>query len=397
MKNSLSFFDLQEEQKDTFMQLANRVFNVSNLLKNNKNIALCKEQYSVLCAPAGTGKTYLLARFIDFCTKAGIKTTVLAFTGRAAGQLKKSGIPASTIHSLLFTPTIDEDGDLLRFDEKSLELLKAETGDIIIVDEGSMVPFKLHESLSKIGKPMIYSGDYDQLDPVDNSNKSFNPMTSLVDAFTLTKSRRFDDNSGIGRICAKLRESNILPRMGNGKDLKIIRKNMVIDLEFHKKNQYDAIICGTNKTRKRINGLVRAARGYDDEFPVKGEIVMCLKNDVVSHTPISNGELFVVEGSIIGKEKSRFFIKSLDVEDKKLTVYVHNETWTTEKMPEVGRNDETHYSVFTFGYAFSTWKAQGSGFDTVLYFDEDVSYFTDQRKFRYTGCSRAMSELTIAV
>ena len=50
---------------------------------------------------------------------------------------------------------------------------------------------------------------------------------------------------------------------------------------------------------------------------------------------------------------------------------------------------------FVNGYAATVFKCQGSEFDMPLYYDEDVSWFVDQRKFRYTGITRAKQKLVL--
>jgi exodeoxyribonuclease-5 len=221
-------------------------------------------------------------------------------------------------------------------------------------------------------------------------------MVSLsAPVVSLTKIRRFDENSGIGFICAHLRKANSFPRVKK-EGLTMIRKSEPMTLKFHQENEFDVVICGTNKTRKKLNELIRSAKGFYEDTPEIGEVVVCLRNDVVSNTKISNGERFKISGIMkLSNDENRYNLQSLD-RDVNVWVTVANETWITERVPEKYSRD-SGMNQFGFGYALSSHRCQGSSFEKVLFIDEDVSYFIDQRRYRYTGCSRAMTHLTVAI
>jgi hypothetical protein len=124
---------------------------------------------------------------------------------------------------------------------------------------------------------------------------------------------------------------------------------------------------------------------------------MCLSNDLVGGTRINNGELFKVEWMIRGEEVSSFVLGALD-RDIRVTVKVHNDCWMGECGPRhLPKDPDTNLAIFGFGYASTSYKIQGSQADRVLMIDEDVSFFLDRRKYRYTCASRARQHLTIAV
>ncbi|WGH49639.1 deoxyribonuclease [Alishewanella phage vB_AspM_Slicko01] len=380
----MNFSDLYEDQQVALIQILDFLIN-----KNSKII--------VFKAPAGCGKTTVLKVLAKVLSSSSNKISFMAFAGRAASQLSKSGLDAGTCHSYLYDPVIDSKGVLLRWTAKDRNDIKDRCGNFIAVDEGSMINEKMHNEITSIGLPVIYCGDYDQLEPVDiDSSNKFNPMETL-DAPTVTLStiRRFDEQSGIGFVAKTLRKENTIPRIKMD-GLKFITRTRALNIQFHKENQFDVIVCGTNKFRKSLNDLVRRARGLNDYKPMVGERIVCLKNDVVDGKVISNGELFDVIGiNKIAKDVSSYFIKGVD-RDISLLVKVPDETWITETIsPEY--NKSNGYNLFSYGYALSCHKVQGSSFERVLFIDEDVSYFLDRRRFRYTACSRAVSELTIAI
>ena len=53
---------------------------------------------------------------------------------------------------------------------------------------------------------------------------------------------------------------------------------------------------------------------------------------------------------------------------------------------------------FTYAYAITVWKAQGSEWDKVLLFEEDFPYNKEEkRKFIYTGITRAAKKLIVVL
>ena len=69
-------------------------------------------QIFVLCGYAGTGKTFL----VDYVVRAlglvaGESAAFVAPTGKAASVLIQSGVPATTVHSLIYTREEDVEVD----------------------------------------------------------------------------------------------------------------------------------------------------------------------------------------------------------------------------------------------------------------------------------------------
>lgn len=347
----------------------------------------------------GSGKTYTLRQALDFLATFGIHGFIGAYTGRAAAQMRKTGLSARTLHKLLYKPVIDENGDLLFFTARDWDEVRAEAGRYICVDEGSMIPQDMMRTLLEIGVPVIVSGDYFQLPAVDPTNKvEFNAMLDVEGTrLSLTKNRRVDPEAeGLYNVTEILRDRNVIPRIA-GTGYKTVKKQDILHIDFHRDNRYDIILCGMNKTRNNINKLVRSARGHHSDLAEDGELVICLQNTVVNEVDINNGEIFQVEYSLQGKEDSIYTLRNIET-DETVRVKVFNETWQTEK-PKQGYSPKRDGAVgiFGFAYAISVHKSQGSTFDNVLFYDEDVSFFLDQQRFRYTACSRAAKTLTVAI
>lgn len=358
-------------------------------------------------AMGGTGKTHTMRNVVRFLKSKirgdSFNGAVVSFTGRAASQLSKDGISATTTHALLYTPVMDEHGDLVSWDRNSTDEIRQEY-DYIVVDESSMLPSGILKDILSIGLPVILTGDSEQLDSVDSEIKDFNVMSGEYDQYefithpdvTLEVNRRIDEDCmGITKMTLHCRKNNSIPRIG-GKGLKYVLKKKVFSEAFHRENQYDAIICGTHSTRRDITDLVRNARGFYDSRPEVGEVLMNLVNTVIGKSQVYNGDLFTVVGRIDGIDEATYFLKSEDGK-KELTVPIYDSTFTQETRPSKAKEGQRQYGYFTFGYVMTCHKAQGSTFNSVLFVDEDTSYFLNQKKFRYTAVSRAAKLLTVTM
>lgn len=378
----MDVIDLQGEQLEAFAKCINHFTNKVG------------GKYLIFGAPGGCGKTFVLRRVVSYMKRFNRSIAVIAYTGRAASQLSKDGVEASTCHSLIYKPRFDQYENIVGWDERSTQEILESCRDGIVVDESSMIPEKIHKVLDKLGIQIIYSGDFHQLPPVEPDGSNFNAMVSVPgEVVTLEENRRFGMDTGIGFISSHLRNEDSIPRVKK-EGLSYARKNAVLTEKFHIDNRFDVIACGMNKTRKKINNLVRQARGYHSEIPEVGETVVCLRNTLLITGKINNGELFTVEGVIPGHKISTFMLMAEDGKDL-ITVSVMNDCWNSEQSPTT--EGKLGLQMFGFGYCLSVHKIQGSTFNTVLFVDEDVSFFLDRKKFRYTAVTRAAKHLCIAI
>lgn len=119
----------------------------------------------VITGGPGTGKTTTILGIISLLKMTGLDIQLAAPTGRAAKRMTETcGFEAKTIHRLLgFKPPngYEHDGD------------NPLTGDVLIVDECSMIDIVLMNSLLKAvpdGMKVILVGDIDQLPSVGPGN-----------------------------------------------------------------------------------------------------------------------------------------------------------------------------------------------------------------------------------
>ena len=124
-------------------------------LRHCKRNHLCDERK--LQAPAGRGKTFLL-NYIA-ANNPDLKIIMLAPTNAAASLLPEG----RTVHSALnLRPR--KDGEFIYLEQVSVPRL---SGDVIAVDERSMISAELREFLLGTGLPILYVGDKYQLPPVE--------------------------------------------------------------------------------------------------------------------------------------------------------------------------------------------------------------------------------------
>lgn len=110
---------------------------------------------------AGTGKTTSVRVITDAMTSQGLTVLAGAYTGRAAKNLSESiGMEATTLHAMLGAKG-----------ENDFNTEMVEQADAILVDELSMVPAPLFETIvssMKNGARLYCIGDEGQLEPINN-------------------------------------------------------------------------------------------------------------------------------------------------------------------------------------------------------------------------------------
>jgi len=184
----------------------------------------------VLIGPGGTGKTFTINKVAEYLKNNMPYSNVvyLAPTHQAKITLSKSvnnnntgaEINVNTITSALGL-VMDEDGNFVAGGSE-----KISPSDILIIDEASMITEKQYSEIMNIlasgsGK-VIFMGDNAQLPPIrDNDdaeiagkklnvlNKEDSPAfgKNTKHHSVLSKVERFDENSKLGKIIAKLRDS----------------------------------------------------------------------------------------------------------------------------------------------------------------------------------------------
>lgn len=335
---------------------------------------------------AGVGKTVLIRSIVERMSEKGKYIACVAFAGKAVSVLRKKGVHrAQTLHSLMYKPD-KIDGKLVFTKVLDLEC------DGVIVDEASMINSSLYDDLLSFGIPVVFIGDHGQLEPIgDNPGIMENPHIRLE------KIHRQAEGSPILWLAHLFRQGKkpnwaSIPK---GEGIRAISKVEAM-ATCH---QYDAVICGFNKTRRLICEQVRDNLGYTGDLVV-GERLICLKND--RNSGFFNGQSFQV--TAIGEKKRVYsgsgFVDCVEAdlrledgnERKKITIWLAK---GADEKPEFGR--EQGVILCDYAYAITCHRAQGSQWDKVLIIEEVWRAKWSWQRWTYTATTRAAKELAWVV
>lgn len=388
------------------------------------------EPESRLFGYAGTGKTTIAHQIA--LHQPG-QTLFAAFTGKAASVLTRKGCPATTIHSLIYLPTGDRQGEIDKLNEKyeelddvttdyameltdaimELEALKHKPGfvlnpgsdlafaDLLIVDEVSMVDRNLAADLLAFGVPIIALGDPAQLPPVGSGGYFTKGGEKVADSM-LTDVRRQAEGGDIIELATEVRNSRLLPKDNPQVYRQISRSGAM---------EADQILVGKNSTRWSKNLKMRKLLGRDGVILAKGEKIICLENN--KNLRCMNGQMFFIQDTreskrdnIIeallwcdcpGWDPDHLTCSDCRWTPKWLPLHIggflsEEEEARTKVMP-YGKKQAAMFA--TYGYAITVHKAQGSEWKNVLLFDESAVFRKDGWRWLYTGITRASEGLVV--
>lgn len=254
---------------------------------------------------AGTGKSTIIGIFSKWLDhRIGRGNIVYTAPIHRANVITKQNNPNANVYTLSalfgFTPDTDEAMERESLDLRELEFrsknqVKYEPGQLIIIDEASMVQDGLYEYIQKIvakdGVSVIYVGDSAQLRPVKSDHISKVFTSDGVPQITLTKVERTGDNP-ILKEATRLRRGEGLSYQTDINDKgqgvlytsgdAIIDKNLkqiVTSEEFNADPLHFRVLTATNAAVSAYNSKIRSLRYGKFAKPfVKGDIIMGYSN-----------------------------------------------------------------------------------------------------------------------
>lgn len=273
---------------------------------------------------AGTGKSTIIGIFSKWLNnRIGRGNIVYTAPTHRANVITKQNNPNANVYTLSalfgFTPDTDiamEQGslDLRELEFRAKNQMKYEPGQLIIIDEASMVQDGLYEYIQEIvakhSGSVIYVGDSAQLRPVKSDHISKVFTSDGVPQITLTKVERTGDNP-ILKEATKLRRGEGLSYQtdindkGQGvlytSDDAIIDKNLkqiVTSEEFNADPLHFRVLTATNAAASTYNSKIRSLRYGKFAKPfVKGDIIMGYSNKLRkpdgSYRLINSGDYIV--------------------------------------------------------------------------------------------------------
>ncbi|MBL0343458.1 MAG: AAA family ATPase [Bacteroidetes bacterium] len=257
---------------------------------------------------AGTGKTTIISALVKTLPKFGVKTVLMAPTGRAAKVMATySKRQAFTIHRKIYRPKQNEGTGF------SYSLApNTHTNTLFIVDEASMISDKSGMQESFFGGQnllqdlidfvsagencrLLLVGDNAQLPPVGQIESPALDIKHLTRVygrraghFELTEVVRQEKDSGILKNATDLRN-----------EIRIGGKNIQFDsqfTDFEKVNGYElgeklatdysslgpegvVVVCRSNRSANNYNKQIRYSGLYFEDEICAGDYLMCVKNN----------------------------------------------------------------------------------------------------------------------
>lgn len=373
---------------------------------------------------AGTGKTTIIRMLMEKLGLSSGEVRFAAYTGKAAMVMRKTGLNAQTIHSLIYIPVPpsqdecqklaiaiakEEDmvikqklkGDLkekskVHFAKRSKSESDLRRARLCVLDECSMVNDEMLGDLLSFDVPLLVLGDPGQLPPIDG----LGALTRETPDVMLTEIHRQAKDNPIIDFATRARNGIYIPQIKLGNSAHLAQGSLSSEHVL----AFSQIICGKNATKQRLNERLRGLRGYEGIYPVVGEKLICLKNN--AEDGLFNGLMCeVVEvGELLDTSIQLRIKRETDGPgDDPLAVKAlraHFESYKDKTALEnVKWWEKDGVDEFDFGYAITVHKAQGSQWDSVLLWDDGMFKGwkpTDRKKWLYTGITRAVETITIA-
>lgn len=340
---------------------------------------------------AGTGKTTLAK---EIATAINGTTHFMAFTGKAALVLRQKGCTgASTIHSAIYKPIEDDHGHTeFKWNPDG----PLSTASLAVVDEVSMVGPDIGPDVLRYGTKVLVLGDPFQLQPV--SGEGF--FTNADPDIMLTDVRRQAADNPIIRMSMDIREGRGLKPGAYGDSLVVRRAETDRDWMREQVLAADQLLVGKNATRQTFNTRVRQIRELParnpDWMPVEGDRLVCLKNNRMKG--LLNGGLWNVHqvASYDGR-KVTMLVDSIDDDKTPRTEVEVPYQFFTGGEKELDWRAKKFADEFTYGYALTVHKSQGSQWQNVLLFDESHCFRDQQAQHLYTAVTRTAERVTVVV
>jgi len=446
MENNIKFVEYSSDQIHATVMVTELLLKVGVDLKGKKLLKETFEKKNTLISiigRAGSGKTLLLTDLVKSVKDSGVlvisadysravdpesrSLSILAPTNKAASVLRNNGVPATTIHRILYTPLYDPEFEKIAewfvgtgkkpviegvssttldkayefyLMNKSVPASLASIGlkgsdfikgwkrredplDIAFVDEASMLDDQQLKDLSEIFSTLILFGDPAQLPPVVQSGEMIFDNLADHEKIYLSRVHRQSEDSPILDLAHALGEPNItfnqfedLIRDISTRDDRVVCSHCVnSDLMSR-----SPVLVWRNKTRVRLIQAYRLAFGALLGELIPGEPLICDGIELpIKHRKkrIDLEARGLVKGAQViylgpGKKPGFSKLHVLGAEDPRVSAasIIKIETTDAEEpfIPFAARMGAS----FLHGAAITIHKSQGSQWPTVQVFAPDI-------------------------
>lgn len=367
------------------------------------------EKYTTIAGFAGSGKSTLAKFIINALAQEDINpdtdVAYACYCGKAVQVLVEKGNKnVMTLHKLLYDAVPLPNGKFF-FRPKTKGSLEYK---IILVDEVSMVSQDFIDLLLSHPAYVIFMGDPGQLNAIGGQG---NNLLDKPHVF-LDEIHRQAAESGIIQLSMLIREGKSFYNF-KSKDAMTLPKS---ELNTGMLLWADQIICATNATRISLNSQVRQLKGYTKPIE-EGESLICLANewDTISNkgNALTNGTIGTITNMF---DTWQEYPKYLQVKDNKVpliggiftsntgdnfgNIFADKQCIITSKpyldgvqkyrIGKVKKYQDTIPFEFTYSYAATCWKFQGSSAGKVLGIEEKFPFDKEEhRRYLYTLVTRA--------
>jgi exodeoxyribonuclease-5 len=368
-----------------------------------------REKYTCISGYAGSGKSTLVKFIVQSIPGIDPEKDVCyaCYTGKAAQVLLKKGNKnVSTLHKLMYESIPRADGT---FFHKPVSEIPYK---VVVVDEVSMVPGSMWKQLLRYRPYILALGDPFQLPPVNKDDD--NGVLQMPHVF-LDEIMRQAQESEIIRISMDIREGKNIS-LFDGNEVKIFSPK---DFTEPMLTWADQILVGTNATRINLNNTMRRLLGREGG-PQNGDKVICLRNDWETFAdngdPLVNGTIGflqnpyttyanfprflgghrfeVLNSNFISDSGANF--SSINM-DKKM-IMTGEKCCDLKTAWKLGQSKFGYLmpKEFTYGYAITCHKSQGSQWDKILIVEEGFPFDkTEHARWLYTAVTRAVEKAVI--
>lgn len=366
------------------------------------------KQLFQLAGLAGTGKSTIINSLIQTLGLKPEEVIFCCFTGKAAQLLNMKGMRSKTIHGTFYymkpTPKLDENNEPIVINGRLLTYGKFQKRErispkikLVVIDEGGMVGERLAKDILSFGIKVIVLGDTHQLPPVLDK-----PFFFKHPDYCLTQIMRQAEGNPIIYLSQLIINGKKLRYGKYGNNTYIIKPSEVRDSLY---SRADQILCAKNETRDKINSHVKHDLiGHKKDEPFIGEKIICRQNNwnlsIANDIYLINGLIGYIDDIYLQTYNNNFveidfrpdFIEKEAFPNLKLDLRYYNSNY--EKRRNFGRS---FFTKFESAYAISVHLSQGSEYNQVLYFKENIGGKDYQSKLDYTAVTRAKEDIIIVV
>lgn len=371
------------------------------------------EQIFEISGAAGTGKSVVLNEIVRRLRLKSNKVLPIAFTGQAAIVMRMKGFcNAKTLHSTFFhivkepipPNPFDKYNKKYNRPKYRVEFRPLPVGvyrdkQLIVVDEGYMIPENLKYVITKHGMKVLVAGDSGQLPPIGGQPA----FLTGYGIHYLTQIMRQEADNPIIYLADRARRGLNIDCGCYGDKALVIQDT---DLTDSMLANFGITICGTNRTRDIINNRVRQFIGTaDTPYPKYGERIICRDNNwdiELDGIALANG--------LAGTVASPYSINSFDSFDKgtfyldflpdllqipfmNLEVnykYLISDYNTRNELKNLKKTDDYWMvpgELFEYAYGLTTHLSQGGEYPAGIYYEEFLRPDI-QNQLNYTGITR---------